>query len=100
MGHKQSIMVKPAELLGLSTGIVDGLAHVFISLRIDMGSLAATNFALPASQARRLLDDLTRRFEESALLKRIRPPDPGLRRAYEQIISERLDNTEEEPPHE
>lgn len=88
MGHKQSIMVKPAELLGLWPGSVDGLAHVFISLRLDIDSFEVTNIALSGSQARRLIDDLASRFEKSAILTGAEPLDPEMRYGFDRLDSE------------
>lgn len=88
MANEQRLMAKRVELLGIWTGRVDGQPHVLMSLRTDTSSFQVSNIALSASQARRLLDDLASRFQESAFLKGIESPDPGLRVAYERIISQ------------
>lgn len=85
MNERHLATAHPAELLSVTSGRVGGDRKVILTLRLKAGSFEATNCALSPQQARRLLDDLTERFESSKLLHGFSSTDEG-RRAYEQIM--------------
>lgn len=100
MADEHKTMAKTVELLSISTGEVDRQPLVLLSLRTNPNSFKVTTIALSASQARRLLDDLVSRFNESAILSRLESTDPELRLAYHRIMSEEKGITVGTPPHE
>ena len=92
-------IVKEVELVGLWTADSNGKPSVVLSFRLDSGSFAVTNLSLSAEQARRLLIDLTQRFEHSALLQSQGEPDPELRIAFDRIISQQPFSPKVKPDH-
>lgn len=76
----------PVELLAITTSRVSDEAKVILTLRLKSGSFEASNVAFSPQQARRLLDDLTERFESSKLLHGFSSTDDEGRDAYERIM--------------
>ncbi|HET6574112.1 MAG TPA: hypothetical protein VFG68_10950 [Fimbriiglobus sp.] len=61
---KHVVMVREAELLGVTAGRVEGRPVAILSVRLDpAGSYAPTNIAVPKEQAYRLAADLVTLFE-------------------------------------
>ena len=76
-----------AELLSVTTAKVEGKAVVLLSLRMEPEeSFEIYTIALSAAQARRLLDDLSERFRESALLKDVAASDVEAKEVFERIM--------------
>ena len=87
MDDDHDISVIEAELLSVTSGKVEGKPVILMSMRLEPEeSFEFYTIALSAAQARRLLDDLTERFRESALLKDIGASDVEAKEVFERIM--------------
>lgn len=69
MKRKQKVVCKEVEYLATSVGEVDNADSVILTFRTSpKSSFESTNFALSASQARKLFGDLDKLFKTSARL--------------------------------
>lgn len=84
---KHQVLVRRAEILSVSSGMVGDEPSVFLSLRLDPdASFEVTNLAFSPAQARRLLEDLSLRLSPSTLLRGLEAYPDQAKRVFERIM--------------
>lgn len=82
------LVTKRAQLLAVRTARSSDTPVVLLAVRIGTLSLSPTNFTVTASQAQRLLDDLTHLFQDAELQDAAGPLDREARIAFEQTLQD------------
>ncbi len=86
MYDKPITTAHPVELLAVSTARIAGEAKLLLTVRLGGENFESINLAHFAQQARRLLDDLTERFQRSKLLEQAGTAPDEAKVVFERIM--------------
>ncbi len=96
LNDDHDISVIEAELLSVTTGKREGKPLILMGLRMEPEfSFESHTIALSAQQARRLIDDLTEQFSQSALLKDVEVWDTEAKQVLEWIMRSEAEDQDE-----